>query len=331
MDEIKQTDQSLQKQKNIFKIEKRIDRYHFVMDVNMKLLQLPMELNQLKIIGIKNISITLGLKAHDFVHMLPLANCFQESLRTFEYTENRIMPNFAPLVAEIRLSTQQKMLKGLEIQWKNELAVDKYAKELREAVSEFEDVVNEVIEKTSLVDQFIEEFQTSELDQEVLAGKIDKIQKIIDEFDTKSYSNLQLWVNELDKRISDILTDRLEKRVQRWVKEFTSPVDDEERELVDRFTLKIKMRNQTFALDPPMPQARAYFFSQLHKEIQIICGLRKIEAYRYTKYKGIDNKRDKTYRGLLKQMKNFSMTEAYEAIGKTLDEAENYFGLWKQY
>lgn len=91
------------------------------------------------------------------------------------------------------------MLKGLEIQWKNELAVGKYAKELREAVSEFEDVVNEVIEKTSLVDQYIEEFASSELDQEVLSQKIDKIQKIIDEFDTKSYSNLQQWVNEIDK------------------------------------------------------------------------------------------------------------------------------------
>jgi hypothetical protein len=76
------------------------------MDVNMKLLQLPHELNQLKIIGIKNISITLGFKATNFVHMLPLANCLQESLRTFEYTENRIANNFAPLVAEIRLQTQ---------------------------------------------------------------------------------------------------------------------------------------------------------------------------------------------------------------------------------
>jgi hypothetical protein len=44
------------------------------------------------------------------------------------------------------------MLQGLQIQWLHELAVDKYAKELRETVSEFEDVVNEVIEKTDLVD-----------------------------------------------------------------------------------------------------------------------------------------------------------------------------------
>jgi dynein heavy chain 1 len=223
------------------------------------------------------------------------------------------------------------MLKGLETQWKNDLVVEKYAKELRESVCEFEDVVNEVIEKTDQVDEFIEELQLSDLDQEILAQKIDKIQKIIDEFDTKSYSNLQQWVNELDSNISKILTSRLEKRIQAWVKEFTQAMDDEERELVSQFTMKIKMRNDSFILDPPMAQARAYFFTQLHKEVEVICGLRRIEAFRYTKYKGYTGKRDQTYRGLLKQMKNFSMAEAYEAIGKTVDEAESYFKLWTQY
>ena len=95
--------------------------------------------------------------------------------------------------------------------------------------------------------------------------------------------------------------------------------------------MRIRMRNDTFILDPPMPQARAYFFTQLHKQIEIICGLKRIEAFRYTKYKGFAGKRDNTYRGLLKQMKNYNIVDAYDSISSTVSNAENYFKLWKQY
>jgi len=78
-----------------------------------------------------------------------------------------------------------------------------------------------------------------------LAEKIEKIQKIIDVFEIESYSNLQIWVDELDKRISDILIDRLEKRIQQWVREFSVHNEDSDasRSLVDTYTLKIKMQN----------------------------------------------------------------------------------------
>jgi len=149
----------------------------------------------------------------------------QESLRTFEYTESRVTPKFAKLVAETRLQAQQQMQIGLTIQWKSDNNVEKYAKELRKCVTEFEEAVNDVIEKIKDIDEFLEELQTSELDQDALAEKIEKIQKIIDVFEIESYSNLTIWVDELDKRISDILSERLEKRIKKWVTEFSSTVE----------------------------------------------------------------------------------------------------------
>jgi len=52
-------------------------------------------------------------------------------------------------------------------------------------------------------------------------------------------------VDELDQRISDILIDRLEKRIQQWVKEFTTQQEDNDvsRSVVNTYTLKIKMQN----------------------------------------------------------------------------------------
>ena len=101
------------------------------------------------------------------------------------------------------------------------------------------------VEKIALITEYLEELQTSELDQEILAEKIEKIQKIIDVFEIESYSNLHIWVDELDQRISDILIDRLEKRIQQWVKEFTTQQEDNDvnRSVVSTYTLKIKMQN----------------------------------------------------------------------------------------
>jgi hypothetical protein len=50
MAEIREIDASTEKAKNIFNIEQRIDRFHFYLDFNMQLLNLPQELNQLKMI-----------------------------------------------------------------------------------------------------------------------------------------------------------------------------------------------------------------------------------------------------------------------------------------
>jgi dynein heavy chain 1 len=73
--------------------------------------------------------------------------------------------------------------------------------------------VNDVIEKIALIDEHLEELRTCELDQDALADKIEKTQKIIDVFEIQCFSNLSIWVDELDRRISDILIERLEKRV----------------------------------------------------------------------------------------------------------------------
>jgi len=223
------------------------------------------------------------------------------------------------------------MMRGLQIQWKSDTNVEKYAKELRKCVTEFEEAVNDVIEKIARIDEYLEELQTSELDREILAEKIEKIQKSVDVFEVASYSNLQIWVDELDKRIADILIDRLERRIQQWTKEFTSQSDDSDttRSVVDAYTLKIKMQNQTFILDPPLAEARAHLYTQLHTQVEIVCGLKRVEAQRYAKYKGQDSQREKTYMSLVKQMRNYNITEAYESLEEVLKTADAYFGIWK--
>jgi dynein heavy chain 1 len=300
--EIQRINAANEKAKNVFNIEQRIDRYHFYLDFDMQLLHLPQELNQLKIMDDRRLPLSIHLKAQDVQNLYPIAMSLQESLRTFEYTESRVVPKFAKLVAESRLQAQQLMMRGLQSQWRSDTYVEKYAKELRRRVTEFEEAVNDVIEEIALIDEYLEELQTCELDQELLAERIEKVQKIIDRFEIEGYSNLQIWVDELDKRISDILVDRLGKRLQQWMRDFSAHNEDNDAasSLVDTSTLRIKMQNQTFILDPPLAEARAYWYTQLHGQVEVICGLKRVEAQRYGKINKQDSQREKTYTSLVK-------------------------------
>ena len=132
----------------------------------------------------------IQLRAQDVQHLYPIAMSLQESLRTFEYTENRVAPKFEKLVAECRKQAQEKMMRGLQIQWKSDTNVEKYANELRKFVTEFEEAVNDVIARITEIDNHLEQLQTCELDQEILSAQLEKIQRIIDDFDISSYSNL---------------------------------------------------------------------------------------------------------------------------------------------
>lgn len=90
-------------------------------------------------------------------NLFPIAVSLQESLRTFEYTESRVAAQFAKLVAESRLTAQNQMMRGLTIQWKSDTHVEKYAKDLRKAVTDFDESVNDVMEKIALIDEYLEE------------------------------------------------------------------------------------------------------------------------------------------------------------------------------
>lgn len=156
INDIKDIDAAQEKAKNIFNVEQRIDRYTFYLDFNQQFLHLPYELNQLKIMT-KKMPLSIYLRAQDVQNLYPIAVSLQESLRTFEYTETRVAPNFAKLVAEVRFNAQTIMLKGQQIQWKSDTHVEKYAKELRKAVSDFDEAVNDVMEKFAQIKEHLEE------------------------------------------------------------------------------------------------------------------------------------------------------------------------------
>jgi len=57
--------------------------------------------------------LSIHLRSLEFQNLYSIAMSLQESLRTFEFTENRIQLKFAKLVANSRKQAQYHMLRGL--------------------------------------------------------------------------------------------------------------------------------------------------------------------------------------------------------------------------
>ena len=70
--------------------------------------------------------------------------------------------------------------------------------------------------------------------------------------------------------------------------------------------LEVKIQNQMIILDPPISEARAYWYKQIHDQLEIICGLQRVEANRYERFKPGEQaagaNRDKTYQSLILKM-----------------------------
>ena len=87
-----------------------------------------------------------------------------------------------------------------------------------------------------------------------MKDKLTAIQKIIDDFSFKKYSNLHVWVKELDVKLEQILGDRLVQLIKTWMEEFEGFRNEsvEKRFILESPTHELKIRDQTIYIEPSM-------------------------------------------------------------------------------
>ncbi len=97
----------------------------------------------------------------------------------------------------------------------------------------------------------------------------------------------------------------------------------------------MKIQNQTIVLDPPISEARAFWYKKLHEQMEIICGLQRVEASRYEKFKQSEltaqQKNDRTYQSLIIKMNQDVLNNAYITLEKQITAADEYVKTWKSY
>ena len=95
--------------------------------------------------------------------------------------------------------------------------------------------------------------------------KLNLIQRILDDFNFNDYSNLTFWVEDLDVQIRAILIKRLEDYVQLWINEFNKYSETGGKLINYKTVLEVKIQNQTIVLDPPISEARAFWYKRFHE------------------------------------------------------------------
>lgn len=101
-----------EKEKSVFEVEMRMNRYELALNFNQKLFSLFKEQANLKRLGFRP-TLSVSLKSSDVQGLYPIATSIQESLRTFQYTNSKVTGRFAKLVAQVRSDVQNQLLEGL--------------------------------------------------------------------------------------------------------------------------------------------------------------------------------------------------------------------------
>lgn len=120
-------------------------------------------------------SIHAKIKSDVFEKLYPIAMSLQQSLRTFQVTNSKISEEFEMLINEKKNEAQQQLLLGLEQNWKNEHFAKNFSQKLLPKVIAFEEVVNDVAQKTEYINQLLHEMTECELAKDNFEKRLSEI------------------------------------------------------------------------------------------------------------------------------------------------------------
>ncbi|KAI9494709.1 dynein heavy chain [Zychaea mexicana] len=246
-----------------------------------------------------------------------------------------------------------------------------FVREFANVVSVFQDKVDALIGYYDDINKSIEEMKACPYQVDRLEDALGRIQKLIDRLNLENYSNLDQWVAGLDKRIETVLISRLQQAIKAWTNSFKG-IDEEAivpevsisksrrkrkagarensialveekiaaaqkspevKPALQTLVHEVRIRNQVMYLDPPIEQARASWWSQLHDWLSTICHLPRVQSSRYEGGLSVkDNPSvEKTYASLLTRMGDGSLKTAYQIIEDKIGQVSEYVNIWLQY
>jgi len=167
-----------------------------------------------------------------------MASSLKESIDLFNYMYTKIDHRIEKLLAKQLKDIQAKILSGCQLKWSDDKNVPNYITELGDMINNIEDTASFIIEKTEEINTCLTTMKSCELDLDIFRSKILDIQKVLDEFSFKRYSNLHLWVKDLEISVEEVLTSRLKDLIETWLYEFEHYRHrDRERKLIKENTV----------------------------------------------------------------------------------------------
>uniref|UniRef100_K3WUC5 Dynein heavy chain, cytoplasmic n=1 Tax=Globisporangium ultimum (strain ATCC 200006 / CBS 805.95 / DAOM BR144) TaxID=431595 RepID=K3WUC5_GLOUD len=330
------------------------ERKKLVVAFNQQIVTLFKEVRNLEWLGYR-VPFTLKMIAEDAKSKYPFAMSLDASLKTYTNSCRRVQPIFEPLVAsyirEVRAAIGKTFTKGNEMRWHAD-GLGEYVTDLATKVERLHDKVEELLQKSSDVDQLLDGIRKSdEFDGAEVQAVLAKIQSHVDELSLAGYANLNVFVKNLNQLIGGVLAKKLEVLLKKWVACFESGNDEKilqgifEAANVTTRTHQILLKNQILYLEPSVDDARSVWLVQLQTLVNSVCDLPKIQTSSYENVYGKSTvsmtspsrksanakRRESVFKEALAQVPQALIIQAYAVVDATIDEVQNYSSTWLQY
>ncbi|KAM0751755.1 hypothetical protein T439DRAFT_218203 [Meredithblackwellia eburnea MCA 4105] len=315
---------------------------------------------------------TISNPAKDAKRVYPHAVSLMETVRTFQQTVVKVHknPGIVALVAEFRNNAQKQITKGTTVRWehfansfdtRHQLPYipgadghggkhGQYVQEFASVVSIFQDRTDSLVDIYNELTRTIDSLATCPYTTDAFSERLGEIQKTIDKLNLEGYANLEEWVRELDKKIENVLLERLRAVIEKWCAEFSQDGEASNSNtrkkagkdikegldvVLELKTLvhEVRIQNQVIYLDPPIEQARASWYGTLHQWLGVVCGLNRIQSSRYEIGLKIRTSTpvNLKYTALLDQLTDGSLERPFALVEDKIAQISSYVNKWLQF
>ena len=310
----------------------------------------------------------IGNAALAAIEIHPFAVSLIESIKTFNNATSKVYSTegIAQLLASNINEVHNSLTEGFKLSWGHP-KLEKYSRDLSDVVLSYQEKSSELSVKNEQIIGTLESLKTCPLREESFHEILSKIQKLVDDLNLASYSNLKAWVSSLDKKVESALVERLKEMLNLWISEFVNLGKWEDDSLkyasssaevlhtegkqlkelekkqhldlirslnMDPYEVSIVLSNRTMLIEPPIERARVHWLGRLHSCIGWICDLPRVQSSRFDTAFGVGSQASQgptTYRNLLALLPQGLLKRSYDEIEGKIIAAAAYVQNWLQY
>ncbi|CAJ0934299.1 unnamed protein product, partial [Mesorhabditis belari] len=312
-----------------------------ILKVNFRedMIQLHKEVRFLKNI-LQRVNIKIVNAAHQAYQINPYAVVLNESIRTFYYVETQLAErkDLELLIASSRKEVQSILLEGAQLSWES-YKLEPYVTKIHQAVNKYSEKCEELMDIITKIDGALAALDSCPCTNETIAEQLKMIQENVDMLLLGSYSNLQKWVDDLDKNIEAKLGKRAQEAIRLWALVYSESeeIDDYKEQNIQLphvhpVFIEIRLTAQTIYVSPSIEQARARLLEQLFDWQSIVTLQPRVSSTRFQLAMNSDTL-EKTYKDVLSALPGgLSVLElAYSTVDAIMKKVEDYVGEWLRY
>lgn len=324
----------------------------------------------------KIIPSTIKSRATEAFNRYPVALALQSTLANYLNARAKITSGSAVLLVaqmqEVREAFNEAMGGSTKRKWVKWSSADlnEWVTQVTSRVYNLQERVDEVSKKVALAEKIISDLKACSFDRRSLEMCIFSLQTLIDELPSKSLSNVAAWVAQLDKRVEQILRDRLREAIKSWTAAFELDfVANEDRKkanassnrLVDTIPKSpsvvrgslfqdvpeadnetgmtialnpvfhdIVLSNQILFVQPPLESTRRYWVAEFHQFLGMPCTLPRLTTNRFKVF-GDSAAQVSTYEDILTSIEADILRNAYDVIERKVSQGLRFAAQWLQY